>query len=160
MVKFSADKGGAVPDSAPIETSFVPRRVYLKPADLSGENGHGYTAGCPGCLYLQIGMGGRRNHTAEGRTRIEARLAETEPGKERLKTAEERQALLIDRGQEVGRGDAKEQTNNERDQDHEETADKEVTKEERAQLEEADPSVRSAILGKGHEREETNPSAE
>ena len=77
-----------------------------------------------------------------------------------MKTAEERQALWIDRDQEDGRGEAEEQTNNEHDQDQEKRADNEVTKEERAQLEEADPSVRAAILGKGNEREEIDRSAE
>ena len=35
VVKFSADTGGAVADSAPIETEFVPRRAYLTPADFT-----------------------------------------------------------------------------------------------------------------------------
>jgi hypothetical protein len=45
------------------------RRDFLK---------HGYTGGCPGCIHLQSGLEGSRNHNEACRLRIEGAVANDE----------------------------------------------------------------------------------
>ena len=51
---------------------FVPRRIYLKPADFDK---FGFTEGCPGCTWLQNRIGARRNHNDLCRARVEQAMA-------------------------------------------------------------------------------------
>ena len=75
-----------VPDP-PVPRGFQARRLKLDKQDFLT---HGYTAGCPGCLYYRSGIGARAGHTEECRTRMEACLAETAVGAARITAARER----------------------------------------------------------------------
>ena len=59
---------------------FVPRRVYLKPDDFVK---HGFTVSCPGCTWLQNGLGARRGHSEACRL-IEKCLADGDDDKHRI----------------------------------------------------------------------------
>ena len=60
---------------------FVPRRVYLKPDDFVK---HGFTVSCPGCTWLQNGLGARRGHSEPCRLRMEKSLADDGDDKHRI----------------------------------------------------------------------------
>ena len=81
-----------VVDANPIKTTYVPRKLYLKPRDFLV---HGYTPGCRGCEWLETGNGQRQNHTTECRDRMEALLASDGDGQQRLQEAKDRQDLWI-----------------------------------------------------------------
>ena len=83
-----------VQDANPIKTTYVPRKVYLKPRDFQK---HGYTPGCGGCEFLETGNGQRQNHTTECRERMEALLENDEAGQQRLREAKDRQDLWIEK---------------------------------------------------------------
>ena len=65
-----------------VDVKIIPRRIYLKPADFGK---HGYSDGCPRCIYFRTGVGlyRTRPHTEECRARIEAELIQTLEGKVR-----------------------------------------------------------------------------
>ena len=65
---------------APLEESTVVRRVYIMKQDLET---YGYTEGCKGCKALAAGTRPQA-HTEGCRARIEAELAKTDEGRERL----------------------------------------------------------------------------
>ena len=45
----------------------IPRRIYMKPADFVR---HGFTQGCPGCVYAQTSIGPKQNHSEICRQRL------------------------------------------------------------------------------------------
>ena len=51
---------------------------------------HGYTAGCPGCLFYETGIGTRAGHTEECRARMEEAIATTEAGARRVAASRSR----------------------------------------------------------------------
>ena len=51
---------------------------------------HGYTAGCGGCVALQLGLGAARNHTELCRARMELEIEKTLDGRERKQRVAER----------------------------------------------------------------------
>ena len=87
-----------VQDPNPIKTSYIPRKVYLKPRDFAE---HGYTPGCRGCEWLETGNGQRQNHNQECRERMEALLESDVEGAQRLKEAKERTDSWIDKTRET-----------------------------------------------------------
>ena len=70
----------------------VPRGYTVRRAQLGHDDFQkmGYTIGCPGCAWLQLGMGPRRNHTEECRQRMYRELQGTEEGRPRIERAEAR----------------------------------------------------------------------
>ena len=77
----------SAPANGPGGARTMPRRARMSQADFDK---FGYTAGCPGCEQLQLKLGQRRGHTEECRQRIEAGLAKTDVGQERLAKAKDR----------------------------------------------------------------------
>lgn len=74
------------PDAAPVPAAcgeFAPRRMRLNRNDFDA---HGFTAGCPGCIHIQSGLAGSRNHSEECRKRIEEMVSEDrrEKAKDRI----------------------------------------------------------------------------
>ena len=65
----------------------VPRRTLLYKGDFTR---YEFTVGCPGCIWMQLGQGPRRNHSDECRRRMEEELAKTEEGRQRIARANER----------------------------------------------------------------------
>ena len=72
-------QGREAPRPQPRE--YAPRRLYLRRADLEE---HGYTVGCPACVWLQTGLGFRGPHSQECRERVEGAIRETEEGGARI----------------------------------------------------------------------------
>ena len=75
------------PDPNPLRAPIVPRRARITPRDLAQ---HGYTVGCPGCEYVQSGVGPRRGHDEDCRVRLEEAMVESEEGGDKLKRAKDR----------------------------------------------------------------------
>ena len=65
---------------------FVPRRLYIRNADYER---HGFTEGCKGCVWLQVGVGPRVGHSEACRNRLEQKIAE-DPGDSRAQKAKDR----------------------------------------------------------------------
>ena len=82
-----AEEGPAAPDFEP-----QIRRVYPKKADFER---HGYTGGCPGCRFLQTGVGAQANHSQVCRARMERALGDTAEGATRLQRAHDRQTAIM-----------------------------------------------------------------
>ena len=79
-----ADPSVAVAIDPPIARAgneWAPRRAYLKPADFVK---HGYTVGCPGCNWIQTGLGSKRGHNEECRSRMEDSMAANADDKVRI----------------------------------------------------------------------------
>ena len=74
---------GSVPIQARGGNKWAPRRMYLPPTYFTA---YGYTQGCPGCAYLQHGMGARRGHHDACRTRMEAAIAAADEDRARKHT--------------------------------------------------------------------------
>ena len=70
-----------VPLPTRVGNEFVPRRIYLKPVDFQN---HGYTEGCPGCTWLQNGLGARRPHSDLCRDRMEDCFANSKNDRHRV----------------------------------------------------------------------------
>ena len=71
------------PVGAPLEIAEeipIARRPRMEKADFTR---FGYTGGCPGCVHLQAGSTGSRNHNEVCRTRIEECLDKTAEGRAR-----------------------------------------------------------------------------
>ena len=66
---------------------YAPRRLRLVPQDFVS---HGYTEGCGGCTWLQTGLGNRRGHNEECRTRLELELQNDDSGELRVRKNKER----------------------------------------------------------------------
>ena len=72
-ISFPKTPGGDGPALIPTRgPGMVPRRVYLMP---SGFAKHGFTQGCPGCIYAQNGNGLKRNHSENCRKIMEEEIA-------------------------------------------------------------------------------------
>ena len=88
---------------------FVPRRVYIMPADYVR---HGYTQGCRGCTWAQNQLGARAPHSEACRARIEGEIGKDE-NDGRTKKVQERHDHFA--ATKVAEGDsAKEQVNDPR----------------------------------------------
>ena len=71
--KVSFPKTSTVPVKQPTrDASIAPRRVDLKPDDFRK---HGFTQGCPGCIFAKTSHGPKRNHSEACRNRMEAEIA-------------------------------------------------------------------------------------
>ena len=82
--------GIATGSEAPIPVrgrEFVPRRLYIRPADYTQR---GFTQGCRGCTWAQNHLGHRAPHTEACRSRMEAEIAQDDVG-EGMKNVQERQ---------------------------------------------------------------------
>ena len=78
-VSFPKVAGGDVPAQIPTQgAGIVPRLVFLMPGDFSK---HGFSQGCPGCIYAQNGIGPKGNHSEYCK-----RGTEEEIGKDNLDT--------------------------------------------------------------------------
>ena len=86
-LKVSFPKAPAVQEKQPTrDATIVPRRIYLKPDDFRK---HGFTQGCPGCIFAQTSVGPKRNHSEACRNRMEAEIAK-DPTDMRMTKANER----------------------------------------------------------------------
>ena len=70
--------------SAPV---ILARRTRITPNDLRE---HGYTVGCPGFEFIELGVGQRRGHTEDCRARIEEAMAQSELGRDKLQKTRDR----------------------------------------------------------------------
>ena len=87
-VAAGAPRPGIPEGVAPTPTrgrEFVPRRVYIKPADFEK---HGHTEGCRGCEWLTNKLGPRVNHNDGCRLRMEKIIAEDETDERTRRTKE------------------------------------------------------------------------
>ena len=71
-----------------VDVEHVARRMYIYKKDIE-DPAIRPTPGCIGCHNLRLGKSAQ-SHTQECRDRIEAKLRETDQGRERLRRAEER----------------------------------------------------------------------
>ena len=80
---------------------FVPRRIYIKPADFDR---HGFTEGCRGCTWLTHKLGPRVNHSDGCWARMEKIIGEDQTD-ERTKKMKDRFDHYV--AQQVAEGDQK-----------------------------------------------------
>ena len=148
-IRLPAREGQTVQDPNPIPTTYAPRAMKLTAKDFLK---HEFTAGCPGCEFLATGLGGRKGHTIECRQRMEMALAEDIDGKKRVQEANERKDQWL-------AGQIEKDMLEEKEVKPSETqVGTDVAKPEFENPDNADPSVRAAVLGKGNEREELERS--
>ena len=84
------DASTIVPVGAPpeiVEEIPIARRPRMERSDFVW---FGYTGGCPGCVHLQAGSPGSRNHNETCRSRTEKHLEDTADGRERKNRALQR----------------------------------------------------------------------
>ena len=84
-IDLPAAEGRLTPE--PAQRDGAPRNLYVTKKDVEGH----YTAGCPGCIAIQVGLPAR-SHNSECRTAVEQRLNETELGRARVERAQKRKA--------------------------------------------------------------------
>ncbi|CAK9049785.1 Retrovirus-related Pol polyprotein from transposon TNT 1-94 [Includes: Protease [Durusdinium trenchii] len=82
-IELPAAEGRLMPE--PVARDSGPRNLYVTRRDVEGN----YTAGCPGCIAIQVGLPARA-HSVECRTLVQNRLMATEEGKERVLKAQKR----------------------------------------------------------------------
>ena len=100
----------------------------MKPADFVR---HGFTQGCPGCVYAQTSIGSKRIHSEICRQRLEAEIMKDRSDTRTAKTQER-----------IGHYLAKKVAENERDEDQRQDLVQEPIKEEdKVELNEAVPDV-------------------
>ena len=91
-VSFPTAAGGDIAAQIPTRRpNIVPRRVYLMPGDFSK---HGFSQGCPGCIYAQDGIGPKRDHSEARRRRMEEDIGKDESDT-RADSVQERQDHFI-----------------------------------------------------------------
>ena len=78
--------GGPIPEmrANPTRSDVVPRRAALRQDDFEAP---GYTAGCPGCVWMQLHDGPRRGHTEACGKRMEDAMETTEAGGNQISRA-------------------------------------------------------------------------
>ena len=87
--------GGDSPDILPTRgTGIIPRRMYLKPSDFAV---HGFTQGCPDCIFAQTGIGPKRNHSDACRQRMEAEIGKDASDDRAAKVKERQDRYLAQR---------------------------------------------------------------
>ncbi|CAK8995863.1 Retrovirus-related Pol polyprotein from transposon TNT 1-94 [Durusdinium trenchii] len=82
-IELPAAEGRLMPE--PVARDSGPRNLYVTRRDVEGN----YTAGCPGCIAIQVGLPARA-HSTECRTLVQNRLMATDEGKERVAKAQKR----------------------------------------------------------------------